>query len=99
MNVACHTGACKKNTPFGRALALQHSGINCSPAPGLVFFKLNFPRVFLSGGVFFSDTSRVRMQCTRNVFMRYAYFACHSVRMQCTRTPDLTTKILPTKIA
>ena len=34
---------------------MQSGSRNCSPAPDLVFFKLMFPRVFFSGGVFFSQ--------------------------------------------
>ena len=36
--------------------ALQSRGRNCYPASDLVFFELNFARVFFSGGVFFSQT-------------------------------------------
>ena len=47
----------KNNSSFPRASALQNSSRNSSPAPLLMFFKLIFPRVFLSGGVFlFTDT-------------------------------------------
>ena len=47
----------EKNTPFVQALAVQSCSRNCSPAPDLVFFKLSFPRVLFSGGVFlFTDT-------------------------------------------
>ena len=49
----CHTGVCEQNTPFARALAVQTSSNVCSLAPDSVFFKLKFPRVFLSRGVFF----------------------------------------------
>ena len=48
-----HTGVFEQNTPFRRAFALQHSSRNCYPAPDLVFLKVNFPRVLVSGGVFF----------------------------------------------
>ena len=41
-----------ENIPFMGAFALQHSNRNCYPAPDLVLFKLNVPRVFVSGGVF-----------------------------------------------
>ena len=44
------------NTPFRRAFSLQLSGRNCSPAPDLMLWKPVFPRVFLSGGVCFSQT-------------------------------------------
>ena len=47
------TGVCEKDTSFLRAFAPQHRGINSSPAPDLMFFKLINPRVSLSGGVFF----------------------------------------------
>ena len=57
LHLHLHTGVCEKNTPCRRAFALQLSGRNCSPAPGLVLCKPVFPRVFLSGGVFFfTDT-------------------------------------------
>ena len=46
------TGVHEKNTPLGRALALQHSNRNCYPAPDLVCSLSNIPRVFFSGGVF-----------------------------------------------
>ena len=42
--------------PFTRAFAFQHSSINYSPAPDVVFLKLISPRVLFSGGVFFSQT-------------------------------------------
>ena len=44
---------CEQTTPFVRALAMQSSSRNCSPAPDSVFLKLNCPRVFFSKGVFF----------------------------------------------
>ena len=46
----------KQHTPFAQAFALQCSSIICSPPPDLVFRELTFPRVFFSGGVFFSQT-------------------------------------------
>ena len=46
--VLYHTGVCENNIPFTRAFALQHSGINCSPAPDLVFFKLVIRRGYYS---------------------------------------------------
>ena len=49
------TGVCEKQTPFTRAFVLQHSGRNCSPAPDVVFFKQNFPRVFSGRSFFFTD--------------------------------------------
>ena len=49
-------GVCEKNIPFVSAFALQSCSRNCSPAPDLVLWKLVFPRVLLSGGVFFSQT-------------------------------------------
>ena len=45
-----------KNTPFTRALASQASSSNRNPAPDSVFSKLIFQPVFLSGGVFSSQT-------------------------------------------
>ena len=39
-----------KNNTFAQAFALQHSSRNCYPAHDLVVFKLNLPRVFVSGG-------------------------------------------------
>ena len=44
------------NTFFRRAFALQHSSRNCYPAPHLIFWRLHFPCVFVSGEVFFSQT-------------------------------------------
>ena len=50
------TGACAKHIIFVRAIALQSSSRNCSPAFDLVLWKLIFQRAF-SGGVFwFADT-------------------------------------------
>ena len=46
-----------KHYPFTRAVALRPSSRNCNPAPDLVFSGLIFQPVFLSGGVFFSQTS------------------------------------------
>ena len=55
------TGVGEKNTPFRRASAFRQSNINCYPAPDLVFFQLNFPRVLFSGGVFlFADAGSTR---------------------------------------
>ena len=51
-----HAGLCEKGTPFTRAFPMQSSGRNCSPAPDLVLQKLILPRVFSSGGMFFSQT-------------------------------------------
>ena len=48
-----YIGVCEKNIPFARALATQSSSRNCSPAPDSMLFKLTFPCVFFSGGVFF----------------------------------------------
>ena len=42
-----------KDTPVVGAFALQSSGRNCYPAPDLVLWRLIFPGVFFSGGVFF----------------------------------------------
>ena len=47
------TGICEKNTPFRRALALQSSVGNCSPAPDLALTRLVFLSMFFSRGVFF----------------------------------------------
>ena len=41
---------------FYARLGMQPSGRNCNPAPDSVFPKLTFQPVFLSGGVFFSQT-------------------------------------------
>ena len=46
----------KKVTPCMAAFDLQSCGRNCSPGPDLVSFKLVFPRIFFSGGVFFLET-------------------------------------------
>ena len=46
------TGVREQHIPVGRALALQSSSRNCYPAPDLVLWKLFFPRVFFSGGLF-----------------------------------------------
>ena len=51
-----HTGLCERIIPFGRDCALQNSSRNSSPAPYLMFVKLIIPRVFLTGGVFVSQT-------------------------------------------
>ena len=51
-----HTGVCETNTPFVRALALQSGSGNRNPAQDLVFSKLIFQPVFLSGGAVFSQT-------------------------------------------
>ena len=48
-----HTGVCGKHNPFTQALAVQSRGRNCNSAPDLVLWKLVFPHVLLSGGVFF----------------------------------------------
>ena len=45
-----------KNTPSMRALAMESCGTDCSPAPDLVCFNIMFPRVFLCGGISFSQT-------------------------------------------
>ena len=50
------TGVCERNTPFMGAFALQSCGRNYLPAPDLVLWKLIFQCVFLSGGVFVSQT-------------------------------------------
>ena len=57
MSVA-HTGVCLKKEKhfFYARLGMQPSGRNCNPAPDSVFPKLTFQPVFLSGGVFFSQT-------------------------------------------
>ena len=44
------------HTPFRRAFARQSRCRNCSPAPDLALRRLIFPRVFFSGGTFFSQT-------------------------------------------
>ena len=46
-----------KATPFARALALQSSGRNCSPAPDLVLGKLILQRIIIiiQRSVFFTD--------------------------------------------
>ena len=49
------TGVCEKHS-FYRSFLLQPTSRNCYPAPGLVFLKLIFPHVLLSGGVCFSQT-------------------------------------------
>ena len=54
--------------PFGRALALQHTSRNCSPAPDLVFCRPIFQQVFSSGGLFF-HRRRYLFQC-RKLHMR-----------------------------
>ena len=41
------------NAPFVRASTMQSSSPNFYPPPDLVLWKLNFPHVFFSGGVFF----------------------------------------------
>ena len=53
-----------KNTPFARAFALQRSSINRSPDPDSVFSRLIFPRLFLSGGVFFLFTDTGISSCS-----------------------------------
>ena len=50
------TGVCETNIPFARALALQSSSRNCSPAPDLVLWKLIFQCLLFSGGIIFSQT-------------------------------------------
>ena len=44
----------KKTLLSGEPIALQNSNRNSSPNPDVVFFKLIFPRAFLSRGVFFN---------------------------------------------
>ena len=51
-----------KNTPFAGAAALRHSSINSTPAPDLALFKLVFPGVFFSGGMFFSQTPASKLR-------------------------------------
>ena len=46
----------KRYLPLARASALQNSSRNSITAPDLVFLMLIVPRVFFSGGVFFSQT-------------------------------------------
>ena len=55
----CDAGVCERKTPFTRALAVQSSNIDSSPAPDLELFKPNFPGVFFSRGVFFSTDTGV----------------------------------------
>ena len=53
------TGHCRSlwtTTPLIAALAMQSSSRNCNIAPDLVLWKLVFPPVIFSGGVFFSRT-------------------------------------------
>ena len=54
--LAIYPPVCDKYTPFVAAFALLNCSRNCYPAPHSVFFKLNCPRLFFSGGVFFSQT-------------------------------------------
>lgn len=44
---------------FVRAFPLRSGSGNCSPAADLVFLKLIFPPVFISGGVFFCSQTPV----------------------------------------
>ena len=70
----CYRGL-GKHTPLVRALAMQSSSRNCSPAPDSVFFRRNFPWVFFSGEVFFHRR-------------RYHVFLSHSLLGQVLSGPE-----------
>ena len=51
------TGVCEQNNYLIRVLDMQSIWRNCSPVPDLALWRLIFPRVVFSGGVFlFTDT-------------------------------------------
>ena len=73
-NFAASSGHTPTGSPFRRALAMQSSGINCSPAPDLVLLELILLRVFLSGGVsLFTDTGMNHTLRTRTYVYVYIY--------------------------
>ena len=60
------TGVCEKHIPFTRALAMQSSGGNRSPAPDLLFRRAHLPRSFLlRRSVFFTETGINRERIRR----------------------------------
>ena len=51
-----HTGACEQNTPVMRAIALQSSSGNCSPAPDFGALKVCLSTGLLLRSLFLSQT-------------------------------------------
>ena len=64
-----------KNTPFGRAFAIQSSSRNCSPAPDLALWKPIFQRTLLSSkwcdNVFVVLVSSILIICWRFAILRH----------------------------
>ena len=79
-----------KNIPFAQALALQSSGRNCNPAPDLVLWKLIFPSVIFSGGMFFHRHRYL------NVFLRWMDLTPSRRCLSQSRSPWFTTCMFST---